>query len=177
MEGILPGNVGVVVECETDNKARTLTGVRGCLKEKGGSATPCAYLFGRKGRVVLEGREGVGLESVLDAALDAGAEDIVELEDDEGGGFAVFADPENTTAVAETLSRALGMEIRTSEIVWCANEDTKVGLSSDEAAEELSSFVDEVQDKEPSVQAVAMNVAQGKLGPDTWRELQHRLSV
>ena len=52
MEGMLPGNVGVVVTSETDNKARTLTEVRHALKDAGGRDTSAAFLFEKKGRVV-----------------------------------------------------------------------------------------------------------------------------
>ena len=76
VEGILPGNVGVVVECETDNKARTMMTLRHVLKEAGGTATPSAYLFEKKGVVVFESQPGKGLDALLDIALDAGATDI-----------------------------------------------------------------------------------------------------
>ncbi|KAK3115506.1 hypothetical protein LTR53_005082 [Teratosphaeriaceae sp. CCFEE 6253] len=173
VEGILPGNVGVIVECETDNKLRTLADVRLMLKEAGGSATPSAYLFQKKGRVVLEGREGVKAEQVLEVALEAGATDV---EDDEEGRIVVSTEPGETTTVGDALTKALGLQIAASEILWDPNEDTKIEVRDDKAAEELGSFVDELQERESSLQAVAMNVAQGGLNDESWRELQSRLS-
>ncbi|KAK3112004.1 hypothetical protein LTR53_012166 [Teratosphaeriaceae sp. CCFEE 6253] len=173
VEGILPGNVGVIVECETDNKLRTLADVRLMLKEAGGSATPSAYLFQKKGRVVLESRDGVEAEQVLEVALEAGATDV---EDDEDGRIVVSTEPGETTTVGDALAKALGLQIAASEILWDPNEDTKIEVRDDKAAEELGGFVDELQERESSLQAVAMNVAQGSLNDESWRELQSRLS-
>jgi YebC/PmpR family DNA-binding regulatory protein len=173
VEGILPNNVAVIVECETDNRLRTLSEVRLVMKEAGGSATPCAYLFEKRGRIAFEKKEGTGLEEVLDAALEAGATD---LEEDAEGSLVVFSEPGNTKAVGEAISRALGLETKTSEIIWYANEETKVNVPSVEAADELGGFVDELSEKESSVQSVAMNIAQGSLDSQSWEELMSRLS-
>lgn len=174
VEAIFPNNVGVIVECETDNKLRTLAGVRLCIKEAGGTATPSAYLFEKKGRIVFERKEGVGSEDALDAALEAGAMDVDELP---AGNIVVYASPEATKAVGEAMSRSLGLQIATSEIVWDPNEETKVGVQSEDTATDLAAFVDDLQEKESSLQAVAMNVAQGSLSADSWKELQSRISA
>lgn len=174
IEGILPNNVAVIVECETDSRLRTLATMRLVMKEAGGSTTPAAYLFEKRGRIVFEKQGGVGVEEALDAALEAGALDVEEGEE---GEVVVFTEPGDTKAVGEAMRAALGLEITTSEIVWSPNEDTKVGITSEEAAEDLSGFVDQLQDREPSVQAIAMNVAQGSTSEDAWKELQSRLST
>lgn len=168
VEGMLPGNVGVVVECETDNKARTMMNLRHVLKEAGGVATPSAYLFEKKGCVVFDGK---GLDEILDVALDAGATDIEELEDD---GITVLCEPGDTAALANAVSNALNLQIRSSEIIWKPVHDTVVGVATEDAAGELAGFIDELQDKEPGV-VVAMNVAPGSLSDDAWRDLQTRL--
>jgi len=173
IEGILPHNVAVIVECETDNKLRTLSDVRLIIKGNGGSATPSSYLFGKRGRITFESRDGIGIDEALEAALEAGGTDV---EQDEGGRIMVSAEPADTKAVGEAVAKALDLQIATSEILWEPNEDTKVDLVSDEAAHELGDFVDELQDKEASVQAIAMNVAQGSLSSETWKDLQSRLS-
>ena len=114
VEGILPGNVGVVVECETDNKARTMMNLRHVLKEAGGTATPSAYLFEKKGMVVFESQPGKGLDEILDVALDAGATDIEEGED----AITVLCEPGDTAALANSVSNSLNLQIRSSEIIW-----------------------------------------------------------
>lgn len=177
VEGILPGNVAVIVECETDSRLRTLANVRLALKEAGGREGPSAYLFEKRGRVVLEQKEGIGVEEVLEAALEAGATDVVEDETEEGS-IVLFSEPGDTKSVGEAVNSALGLAIKTSGIVWSANEDTKVDVSTEEAAAELEGFVDELAEKEPSVQAVAMNVRpSADLSGDSWTELVGRLKI
>lgn len=173
-EGILPGNVGVIVECETDNRLRTMATLKLALKDAGGSASPSAYLFRKRGRVGFGRKEGIGVEEALEAALEAGAEDVDE--DGGDGGLVVWSEPGDTKAVGEKVASALGLEVKASEIVWCPNEETRVGLAGEEVAEELGSFVDDLQEKEMSLQAVAMNVAQGSVGDEAWKELAGRLS-
>lgn len=174
VEAIFPNNVGVIVECETDNKLRTLASVRLCIKEAGGTATPSAYLFEKKGRIVFEAKEGLGSMDALDAALEAGAMDVDELS---AGNIVVYASPETTKTVGEAISKSLGIQIATSEIVWDPNEETKVGVQSEDMATDLAAFVDDLQEKETSLQAVAMNVAQGSLSAEIWKELQSRISA
>lgn len=172
VEGIMPNNVGVIVECETDNKLRTLAGVRLVIKENGGAASPSSYLFEKKGRVVFEQKDGVGLDEVMEPALEAGATDVDELED---GTVVVSTAPNDTKAVGEAVSNALGISIKTSSIVWDPNEDTKMAVASEDAARDLAAFVDDMMDREATVQAISMNVAQGSLGEDTWKDLNARL--
>lgn len=173
VEGMLPGNVGVVVECETDNKARTMTGLKLALKEAGGTATSSAYLFERKGRVIFETKRGKGLGEVLDAALDAGATDVEEQEDNQ---VTVLCEPEDTVAIGQAVSKALGLRIASSEIIWQPIKDTVVALDNQEVADELGAFVDELYEHEPSMN-VAMNIAPGSLSDDAWRDLQGRMRV
>lgn len=173
VEAILPGNVAAIIECETDNRLRTLTAVRHAVKDAEGREGPSSYLYTKRGRVVFASKEGVGEEDALDAALEAGATDVEEDED----GIVVFTEPGDTKSVSEAISSALSLDIKTSEIIWSANEDTKVDVSSPEAAILLHTFVDNVMEREPCVQAVSMNVRSGPALPeDAWRQLAERLS-
>ena len=174
VEGILPNNVAVIVECETDSKLRTLAEVRLAIKEIGGNATPTSYLFQKKGRVVFEAKDGIGIDEILEPALEAGALDVEEGED---GRTVVFTEPSDVRNIGDAIANALALDIATSNIIWDANDDTKVGVGNEEAAQELSGFVDELQEKESTVQAVAMNVAQGSLSLDAWKDLQARIST
>lgn len=172
VEGILPNNVAVIVECETDNKLRTLAEVRLAIKEHGGTTTPTSYLFTKKGVITFEKKDGVGVEEVLEAALEAGATDV---EQDEDGRVVVSSEPEELRSVGDAVSAALDLSIATSKIIFDPNEDTKIGVQSEEAAGEIVEFLDELQEKESSVQAVAINVAQGDLSPDAWKDLATRI--
>jgi YebC/PmpR family DNA-binding regulatory protein len=173
VEGILPNNVAVIVECETDNKLRTLANIKLVIKDNGGTATPSSYLFEKKGRIVFDQKDGVGLGEVMDPALEAGATDVDELED---GSVVVFTAPEETKTVGEAVSAALGTQIKTSDIIWDPNGDTKTVIPSEDAAEDLADFVDIMMEEESTVHAISMNVAQGAVSAESWKALQTRLS-
>jgi YebC/PmpR family DNA-binding regulatory protein len=173
VEGILRNNVAVIVECETDSKLRTLANIKLIIKDSGGTATPSSYLFEKKGRIVFDQKDGVGLDEAMDPALEAGATDIDVLEDD---CVVVFTTPEETTAVGEAVSNSLGLSIKTSDIFWDPNEDTKTTVPSEDAAQDLAMFMDAMVESESTVHAISMNVAQGDLSVESWKELQARLS-
>jgi transcriptional/translational regulatory protein YebC/TACO1 len=172
VEGLLPHNIAVIVECETDRKLRTLAEVRTVIKDSGGTSTPTSYLFTKKGRVVLEEKDGVGMDQVLEAALEAGALDVDE---DTDGRMVVVTEPDETRAVGDALSKALDVQIATSEIVWDPNEDTKVAIPSESAMDEICKFIDDLRDRDSNVQAIALNANQGSLSNDAWDHLQSRL--
>lgn len=172
VEGILPNNVAVMVECETDGKLRTLANIKLAIKTAGGIASPSSFLFEKKGRIVFDQKDGIGLDEAMDPALEAGATDVDVLDD---GCVVVFSAPEETKTVGEAVSNSLGVSIKTSDIIWDPNEDTKIAVQSEDAAQDLASFVDTMVDEESTVQSVSMNVAQGNLSAESWRELQARL--
>nr|OQO16718.1 hypothetical protein B0A51_16748 [Rachicladosporium sp. CCFEE 5018] len=174
VEGVLKGNVGVIVECETDSKLRTLAEVRLAIKSSGGSTSPCSYLFERKGRVVFEAKEGVSSVDALEVALGAGATDVDELQD---GSILMWAEPERTKTMGEAVAKELELEIAKEDIIWEPKEDTVVSLESENHAGELASFIDDLRGKESSVQAIAVNVAQGSLPAEAWEDLQSRLAA
>ncbi|QIX01384.1 hypothetical protein AMS68_006901 [Peltaster fructicola] len=174
IEAIMPNNVGLIIECETDGKARTIAAVKNVIKVAGGVATPSSYLFEKRGRIVFEKQDGITSAEALDAALDAGATDIDELED---GQVVVFTEPEQTRAVGDAVSKALSLDISMSGIVWSPNTDTMVAIPDEEAAQELCAFVDELHEKESNVQALAMNISQGAIDEELWKALQARVSA
>jgi YebC/PmpR family DNA-binding regulatory protein len=172
VEAVLPGNVAAIIECETDNRLRTLTAVRLAVKTAEGREGPSSYLFTKRGRIIFEPKEGVGEEEALDAALEAGATDV---EEDENG-IVVFTEPGETKSVSEAISAALSLNIKMSDIMWSANEETKVDLVTTEAASTLQAFLDDIEEKEPSVQAISMNLRPGaELPEETWRGIAERL--
>ncbi|TKA22699.1 hypothetical protein B0A50_07792 [Salinomyces thailandicus] len=173
VEGILPNNVAVIVECETDSKARTLMEVRSAInKAAGGSITPSSYLFTKRGRIVFEAKEGVDAVEGLNAAVEAGA---IDVDQDEEGRLIVITEPADVKHAGASVSKALDLQISTSDIVWEPNDDTSVGLESQDAGQELCAFVDLLREKEAGVQAISMNVARGSLSDDAWNDLQSRL--
>jgi len=172
LEVIMPSTVAMIMEIETDNRARTLADLRHLVKVHGGNVTPTNYLFQKKGRVAFEKDENIGIDEVLDEAIEAGAEDV---EADEDGSIVVWTEPNKTMAAAAALQKSHGLKVESSDIIWDANEDTKVPLEND-AVEGLSKFIEALQDN-PNVQGVYANIAQGSLADDIWEDMQGRLDA
>jgi YebC/PmpR family DNA-binding regulatory protein len=104
-EGYGPGGVAVLVECLTDNRNRAASEVRTVFSRNGGSlADPgsVAYLFTRKGVVLVPAVEGLSEDDVLGAVLDAGAEEVNDL----GEAFEVICEASDTRAVRLALEAA-----------------------------------------------------------------------
>jgi len=174
LEVIMPPTVAMIIETETDNRARTLMDLRHLVKVHGGSVTPTSYLFQKKGRVAFEKDErNLGVDEVLDEAIEAGADDV---ETDEDGNVVIWTEPSKTMAAAEALQKSLNLKVESSDIIWDANEDTKVPLESEDAVKALSAFVEALQDN-PNVQGVYANVAQGHLADDVWEDFQVKLDA
>jgi len=113
-EGYGPGGVAVLVECQTDNKNRTTAEVRHVFTKFNGNlgANGCvSYLFERKGMIVLDG-ERCDLESAMDAAIEAGAEDVEE----ESGFISVTTAMEDLHNVSNALADA-GLPVTSAELV------------------------------------------------------------
>src|SRR6476659_782581 len=104
-EGYGPNGVALLIECLTDNKNRAAMEVRTAVSRNGGSlADPgsVSYLFSRKGVVVVpksqDGKD-VDEDAVLEATLDAGAEDVSDL----GDSFQVQSEATDLVAVRTSL--------------------------------------------------------------------------
>jgi transcriptional/translational regulatory protein YebC/TACO1 len=170
----MPPSVAVIIDAATDNKNRTMMDVKLIIKTHGGAVSPTNYLFQKKGRIVFEKDErNLGVNEVMDDAIEAGAEDI-ELDDD--GSTIVWTEPSKTTATATALQDRLGLKVQSSDIIWDANEDTKVNIESEQVAQKLSAFIESLQDN-PNVQGIYANVAQGTLSDEAWEDLQGRLNA
>ncbi len=112
-EGYGAGGVAFLVHALTDNRNRTASDVRHIFSKAGGglgAPGSVAWQFDRKGMIVIEG-EGIDEESLMDAALEAGAEDIT----DEGGHWAVVTDPHELANVRRTLE-AGGFALASAEL-------------------------------------------------------------
>ena len=100
-EGYGVGGVAVIVEALTDNTNRTTSSVRSTFDKYGGNlGTPgcVSYMFSRKGVLVIDNEEGeLDEDTVMEAALEAGADDMVN----EGDSFVVYSEPD---AFADVLS-------------------------------------------------------------------------
>lgn len=103
-EGYGPNGVAIIVETMTDNNKRTVADVRNAFTKNGGNlgtSGSVAYLFARRG--VLLFAPGVDEDSLLDAALEAGAEDVQNHQD---GSTEVFTSPEQYNEIKDHLAAA-----------------------------------------------------------------------
>jgi YebC/PmpR family DNA-binding regulatory protein len=142
-EGYGPGGVAVLVECQTDNKNRTTAEVRHVFTKFNGNlgANGCvSYLFERKGMVVLDG-ERCDLEAVMDAAIDAGAEDVEE----EGGIISVTTAMEDLHAVSSVLSES-GLPVTSTELVQMPSTSVNVEKSDALTLMRLITSMDDLDD-------------------------------
>jgi len=112
-EGYGTGGAAVIVDCLTDNRTRTVAEVRHAFSKNGGnmgSDGSVAYLFKHCGVFLLA--PGTSEEQVMEAALDAGAEDVVKNED---GSVEVICAPADFVAVKAALDKA-GLKPALAEI-------------------------------------------------------------
>jgi YebC/PmpR family DNA-binding regulatory protein len=103
-EGYGPGGVAVIVECQTDNRTRTVGEVRHAFTKHGGNLGQdgsVGFLFHRLG--VLTYAPGASEDRIMAAALEAGADDVVAQDD---GSIEVVTAPEQFTAVCEAMDKA-----------------------------------------------------------------------
>ncbi len=150
-EGYAPGGIAVLVEVMTDNRNRTVAEVRHAFTKRGGNLGTdgsVAYLFSRVGQISFA--PGADEEQIMDAALEAGAEDI-EANDD--GSIDVTTAWEEFTAVKEALEAA-GLEAAGGEVTMIAS--TTVPVDAD-GAEKIMALVDALEDLD-DVQNVYTNV-------------------
>ncbi|HYW92571.1 MAG TPA: YebC/PmpR family DNA-binding transcriptional regulator [Gammaproteobacteria bacterium] len=112
-EGYGPNGVAIMVDCMTDNRNRTAADVRHAFSKFGGNLGAngsVAYLFSRTG--VLSYPADVGEDRLMEAALEAGAEDVVSNDD---GSFDVLTSPEEYQRVKKAMQDA-GLEPESAEV-------------------------------------------------------------
>jgi YebC/PmpR family DNA-binding regulatory protein len=140
-----PQGVALLIECLTDNRNRAAMEVRTAVTRNGGTmADPgsVSRLFDRKGIVVVakaqEGKE-VSEDDLLEATLDAGAEDVNDL----GESFEIVSDPSDVVAVRTALQDA-GIDYDSAEVQFVASMDIPVADAS--SAEKVFRLIDAVDD-------------------------------
>ena len=142
-EGYGPGGVAIMVEVMTDNKNRTLPEVRSVFNKNSGSlgeAGSVAWMFEKKGIITVDSR-GVDEETLMEAALEAGAEDIVS----EGGIFEVFTAPQDFENVKRAIDDA-GIKSITAEITMRPKTTVRVEGKEAEAVIRLLDRLEELDD-------------------------------
>ncbi|WP_047606216.1 YebC/PmpR family DNA-binding transcriptional regulator [Rahnella aquatilis] len=139
-EGYGPGGSAIMVECLSDNRNRTVAEVRHAFTKTGGNLGTdgsVAYLFSKKG--VISFAPGLDEDVVMEAALEAGAEDIVSYDD---GAIDVFTAWENLGEVKDALETA-GYKADSAEVTMIPS--TKADMDAD-TAPKLLRLIDMLED-------------------------------
>lgn len=150
-EGYGPGGVAVLVETMTDNKNRTVADIRHFFAKSGGNLgeSGCvAWMFDKKGTISVD-KAGVNEEQLVDVALEAGAEDVVEEEDS----FQIITAPESFNDVVDQLEKG---KIKFAEATLSMVPKNTIEVTEEKAARSLLRLLDNLEDHD-DVQKVHAN--------------------
>ncbi|MES2218577.1 MAG: YebC/PmpR family DNA-binding transcriptional regulator [Pseudomonadota bacterium] len=150
-EGYAPGGVAVMIECMTNNRNRTVAEIRHAFSKCGGNMGTdgsVAYLFNKRGQITLA--PGSEEASVMDVAIEAGADDVI-IHDDNSIDITTSAD--NFIPVKNALTQA-GIIPVEAEVTLAA--DVSIPISDKEIAEKIIQLTDMLEDLD-DVQEVYTN--------------------
>lgn len=151
-EGYGPGNVAVYVEIVTDNRNRISAEMKHIFSKAGGNlgaSGSVAWMFDKKGEIVIERTALMDEDEVMMQALDAGAEDFVAQEDV----FEIYTAPAEFSAVREALEKE-GYSFIKAEVAMIPQNT--VNITDAEVVEKVTKFLDALEDND-DVQEVFHN--------------------
>lgn len=143
-EGYGPAGVAIMIECLTDNRNRAASEVRVAVTRNGGNmADPgsVSYLFNRKGVVVVSKSSGATEDSLLEATLDAGAEEIK----DQGDTFEIISEASDLVAVRTALQSA-GIDYESADSSFVPS--MSIPVSDPETAKKLFDLIDAIEESD-----------------------------
>ena len=125
-EGYGPGGTAVMVDCLTDNRNRTVADVRHAFAKFGGNLGADGsvnYLFNQVGQLMFP--PGSDEDVIMEAAIDAGAEDVVV--DDDDGSIEVLTSPTDFEQVRDVMATA-GLEVESAKVTMRASTSATLGV-------------------------------------------------
>lgn len=149
-EGYGPGGIAVIVEALTDNRNRTASGVRSYFTKHGGSlgeTGSVSFMFDRVGEIAYPAEAG-DADTVMEAAIEAGAEDVQS----DDNGHTIYCAFEDINEVSTALGSALG-EAETVKPIW--KPQNTIDVDADRGAS-LLRLIDTLEDDD-DVQTVYAN--------------------
>lgn len=149
-EGYGPGGVAVIVEALTDNRNRSASNIRACFTKNGGQmgeTGSVSFMFDRMGEITYKTEAG-SEDDVMEAAIEAGAEDVESDED----GHTIYCAFDGMMEVAKNLEATLG-EPDSVKAIWKPQNQTPVG---EDKASTLLKMMDALEEDE-DVQNVYAN--------------------
>ena len=154
-EGYGPGGIAIIVEALTDNRNRTASEVRAAFTKAGGAlgeTNSVGFLFDHVGEIVFP-PTAASAESVLDAAIEVGAEDV----ESDADGHVVISAPEDLNTVRDALEQHFG-PANSARLAWRPKSATMI---DDEAATSLIKLLATLEDSD-DVQNVYANFEVGE---------------
>ena len=152
-EGYGPNGVAIIVDALTDNKNRTASNVRNAFTKGGGNVGTqgcVSFMFDKKGQIIIDKEEcEMDGDSLMMAALDAGAEDFSEEEDS----YEVLTAPDDFSAVREALEKE-GIPMASAEVTMIPQ--TWVELTDEADIKNINRTLD-LLDEDDDVQQVYHN--------------------
>lgn len=153
-EGYGPGGTAMIVECLTDNKNRSASNVRSTFTKNGGQmgeTGSVGFMFDRLGEIKYPAEAG-DEDAIMEAAIEAGADDVVSDLGEDGDGHTITCNFEDLGDVAKNLEAALG-EAESVNPTWKAQNLVPVG---EDKAPTLMKLIDTLEDDD-DVQNVYSN--------------------
>lgn len=163
-EGYGPNGVAILIECLTDNKNRAAADVRVAVTRNNGTmADPgsVSYMFSRKGVILVAKEAGVSEDSILEAVLEVGVEDV----EDRGEQFVITTDPSDMVAVRTALQGA-GIDYESADVEFVSSMPVQVDADT---ARKVIKLVDALEDSD-EVQNVYSNF---DMSPEVMAELEN----
>jgi YebC/PmpR family DNA-binding regulatory protein len=142
-EGYGPGGSAVIVDCLTDNKNRTVAAVRHAFAKFGGNLGADGsvnYLFNHVGQLLYP--KGSDEDAIMEAAIEAGAEDVVV---DGDGSIEVLADPRNFESVRDAMLGA-GLEPETAQLTMRASTSADLGVKEAMSMVKMLEMLEDLDD-------------------------------
>lgn len=142
-EGYGPHGVGIIVECQTDNRTRTVSEMRNLFKSNGGNLGETGAVAWMFERVCLIQGKKANVGDPDEEAIEAGANEV-EKEDD--GSYSFYGAPEDLNNIRTAL-QGRGWEIEKAELSFKAKEQTDI---SEEQKKEVFALLEELEDNDDS---------------------------
>ena len=143
-EGYGPNGVAIMIECLSDNRNRAASEVRVAVTRNGGSmADPgsVSYLFNRKGVIIVNKAAGTTEDSILEAALDAGVEEVNDL----GESFEVVCEASDLVA-ARTALQTAGIDYESADSSFLPSMQIPLDAEGAQKVFELIDAIEELDD-------------------------------
>ena len=138
IEALFPDSAAIIIECQTDSKARTLADIRSLIKDFGGKVATTNHLFEQKGKVVFGRPSDQGDEALFERLIET---DTIGADFADGDRLIVFTQPNQTKGTAEAISNVSKREIESREIFWDPKPETRVDAASEIFTTFISKFL------------------------------------